>query len=54
MERPDFKQVSDTVWEIDKKFKKGMRVPARVIASIKLLDQMEDGVFEQLTDTDRV
>lgn len=50
MERPDFKQISDTVWEIDKKFKKGMRVPARVIASKKILDQMEDGVFEQLTN----
>ena len=50
MERPSFKKVSETVWEIDKKFKKGMRVPARVIASKKLLDQMEDGVFEQLTN----
>ena len=50
MERPDFKQISEAVWEIDKKFKKGMRVPVRVIASKKILDQMEDGVFEQITN----
>ncbi|MBL7159227.1 RtcB family protein [Candidatus Microgenomates bacterium] len=50
MERPGFKQISAVIWEIDKKFKKGMRVPARVIASKKLLEQMEDGVFEQITN----
>ena len=50
MERPDFKQISETVWEINKKFKRGMRVPVRVVASKKLLDQMENGVFEQITN----
>jgi len=50
MEKPSFKQISNVVWEIDKEFKKGMRVPVRVVASKKLLDQMEDGVFEQITN----
>ena len=41
------KQISDTVWEIPPSFKKGMRVPARIYASLKLLTEMDQGVFEQ-------
>lgn len=47
---PKFKKISDVVWEIELAFKKGMRVPARIIATEKLLREMEQGVFEQITN----
>ncbi len=47
----DIKQVTPYVWEIPKSFKPGMRVPARVVATEKLLNGIESGVFEQLTNT---
>lgn len=47
---PKFKKISDVVWEIEPAFKKGMRVPARIIATEKLLREMEQGVFEQITN----
>ena len=50
MERPEFKKIKEGVWEISKSFKPGMRVPVRVTATKKLLDQMENGVFEQITN----
>ncbi len=48
--RPEFKKITDTIWEIDPSFKAGMLVPARVIATKQLLDSMEDIVFDQLTN----
>jgi tRNA-splicing ligase RtcB (3'-phosphate/5'-hydroxy nucleic acid ligase) len=42
--------VGDCVWEIPPTAKKGMRVPARLYASETLLAQMDDGVFEQVTN----
>jgi tRNA-splicing ligase RtcB len=44
------KQVSDVVWEIPTSYKSGMLVPARIYATKKLLDGMDAGVFEQLTN----
>lgn len=44
------KQVDEVVWEISKDYKEGMHVPARVYATKKLLDQMDEGVFNQLTN----
>lgn len=44
------KQVSDVVWEIPTSFKQGMNVPARIYATKKLLDEMDQGVFEQVTN----
>jgi tRNA-splicing ligase RtcB (3'-phosphate/5'-hydroxy nucleic acid ligase) len=44
------KKVEDYVWEIPKSYKKGMNVPARIIASDKLLNEMDAGVFEQVTN----
>jgi len=44
------KQVSDVVWEIPTSYKAGMLVPARVYATKKLLDGMDAGVFEQVTN----
>jgi tRNA-splicing ligase RtcB len=47
---PQTKQVSDVVWEIPKSYKEGMNVPARIYATKKLLDGMDQGVFEQVTN----
>ena len=47
---PKIKQVSDVVWEIPTSYKEGMNVPARIYASKKLLDGMDQGVFEQVTN----
>ena len=44
------KRVSDTVWEIPTSHKDGMRVPARIYASEKLLREMDDGVVDQVTN----
>jgi len=37
------------VWEIPRDARPGMRVPARIYASDALLDQLDRGVFEQVT-----
>ncbi len=44
------KKINDFVWEIPITYKKGMLVPARIYASEKLLKEMDDGVFEQITN----
>ncbi len=46
----DIKKISDHVWEIPSSYKKGMLVPARIFATKKLLDQMDAGVFDQITN----
>ena len=46
----EMKKVTDYIWEIPKSYKKGMRVPARIIASKKLLEAMDRGVFDQVTN----
>jgi len=48
---PSFvKKVGDVVWEIPKTFKSGMKVPARIYASEKLMGGMDEGVFNQITN----
>jgi tRNA-splicing ligase RtcB len=42
--------LADCVWEIAPAEKPGMRVPARIYASEALLNQMDAGVFEQVTN----
>ena len=44
------KQVSEVVWEIPTSYKQGMNVPARIIATKKLFNQMDEGVFNQITN----
>jgi tRNA-splicing ligase RtcB (3'-phosphate/5'-hydroxy nucleic acid ligase) len=44
------RQISETIWEIPSSYKQGMRVPARIYATRKLLEAMDDGVFEQVTN----
>ncbi|NTV42262.1 MAG: RtcB family protein, partial [Syntrophobacteraceae bacterium] len=46
----ELKKISDTIWEIPKTYKEGMRVPARIFATEKLLKEMDDGVIEQVTN----
>jgi tRNA-splicing ligase RtcB len=44
------RRISDTAWEIPASFKPGMRVPARIYATEKLLRDMDATVFEQVTN----
>ena len=44
------KQTSEVSWEIPTSFKKGMHVPARIYATRKLLEGMDNGVIEQVTN----
>ena len=37
-------KISDTVWELPATYKQGMRVPARMIATPKLLHEMDEGL----------
>ena len=43
-------RLSDVLWEIPKTEKPGMLVPARIYASQKVLEGMDSGVFEQVTN----
>jgi tRNA-splicing ligase RtcB len=44
------KKIQEGVWEIPKSEKEGMRVPARILASDKLMEIMDQGVFNQITN----
>lgn len=44
------KQISDTVWEIPVSYKEGMRVPARIYGTEKLIRDMDDAVYDQITN----
>jgi tRNA-splicing ligase RtcB len=46
----DIKQIEEAIWEIPTSFKKGMLVPARIVATKKLLGSMDSQVFEQITN----
>lgn len=48
--RSTARRVDDCIWEIPPEAKPGMLVPARLYASGPLLEQMDDGVFEQVTN----
>jgi tRNA-splicing ligase RtcB len=50
VKKPEFKKISDYVWEIPMSYKSEMRVPARIYASKKLLDGMDLQVFDQVTN----
>jgi RNA-splicing ligase RtcB len=43
-------KITDMVWEFPTSYRQGMRVPARIYATEKLLSEMDDGVFEQVTN----
>src|SRR5690348_3975779 len=43
-------KISDTLWEIPQTYKEGMRVPARLFASRALLEEMDQGVLDQISN----
>jgi len=43
-------KIQEGVWEVPTTEKEGMRVPARIFASEKLMEIMDKGVFEQITN----
>jgi tRNA-splicing ligase RtcB (3'-phosphate/5'-hydroxy nucleic acid ligase) len=43
-------RVAEAVWELPVSYKDGMRVPARIYATEKLLRDMDDAVFDQTTN----
>ena len=47
---PPIKRIDKAEWEISKDYKEGMRVPARIFATEKLLKDMDYTVFEQITN----
>lgn len=44
------KRISDTVWEIPVSYKEGMRVPARIYGTEKLIQEMDEAVYDQITN----
>lgn len=42
-----FTQIKETVWELPKTYRQMMRVPVRVVATRKLLQEMDDEAIEQ-------
>lgn len=42
-----FKEIQKGIWELPKTYRKKMRVPVRVIATEKLLKEMDDGAIQQ-------
>lgn len=43
-------RISDVIWEIPPSYKQGMRVPARIYATEKIMQNMDATVFDQLTN----
>jgi tRNA-splicing ligase RtcB (3'-phosphate/5'-hydroxy nucleic acid ligase) len=48
--KDQLKQISDTIWELPTSFKKGMLVPAKIVASKELIESMDEGVFNQISN----
>ena len=46
----EIKRINEVTWEIPSSYKEGMRVPARIIATESLLNAMDPGVFDQITN----
>src|SRR5438477_8035212 len=44
------KKISSTVWELPVTYKEGMRVPARIIATEKLVREMDEAVYQQISN----
>ena len=44
------KQISDTIWEIPVDYKEGMRLPARIYGTEKLIREMDETVCDQVTN----
>tara|TARA_Y100000310_G_scaffold272474_1_gene287439 strand:- start:5114 stop:8074 length:2961 start_codon:yes stop_codon:yes gene_type:complete len=46
----ELKKIDETTWELPTSYKQGMNVPARFIATEHLIKNMDEGVFNQLTN----
>src|SRR5207247_11004599 len=46
----NLQKISDTVWELPPTYKDGMRVPARIIATEKLVREMDEAVYQQISN----
>ncbi len=46
----EIKRVDEVTWEIPTSYKEGMNVPARIIATEKLIKEMDMGVYDQITN----
>ncbi|MBW8057012.1 MAG: RtcB family protein [candidate division NC10 bacterium] len=44
------KKIAEGIWEVPRTAKEGMLVPARIYATDKLFKEMDQGVFEQVTN----
>lgn len=44
------RRVSDTIWELPTSYKAGMRVPARVYGTEPLIREMDEAVFDQISN----
>src|SRR3989442_9693403 len=44
------KKISDVVWELPASHKESMRVPARIIATEKLVREMDEAVYQQISN----
>ena len=49
--KKDFRKINNWLWEISKNFRSDMRVPARIYASERLLQETEDTALTQLINT---
>ena len=46
----ELQKIDETTWELPTSYKKGMNVPARFIATEHLIKNLDEGVFDQLTN----
>lgn len=50
MAKDFLERISDTIWQVPTSYKEGMRVPARIYATEKLIDQLDEAVYDQITN----
>jgi tRNA-splicing ligase RtcB len=50
IKKPELIKRSDVIWDLPPSFKHGMRVPARIIATRKLIDAMDEQVYDQIAN----
>ncbi|HSR10254.1 MAG TPA: RtcB family protein [Thermodesulfobacteriota bacterium] len=46
----ELRKISDTIWELPPSYKDGMRVPARIYGTQKLIQDMDDAVYDQVSN----
>ena len=44
------KKISDTVWELPAMYNDAMRVPARITGTEKLVREMDEAVYQQISE----